>query len=312
MPVGCCEGRAKWVFVNLSSSECPDTAFQAVPAATSYSTLAGLITGFVFTGIILLIADRRQVENFFRLPTLIQFFAGFVSLGFSAYVFGLISGEAPQACRRAWTAVAAASGMLAVGVIAAVGGIVLLAIAYRPTGETDRIKTQLGMFRRLLRTSYILTAFICAALLVGRNIEATWVWFGKDLWKIAVPLAMGLLVLGFGAITVRAWRYDSSTSRHHDRAPLAGSGDPDCQHLLTGAMITVLYTLIAALLVGTALSLVNGDWGRAGPAWGLAATIAGTAAPLAAIWWFVRGVLGLVDAWPPPTTSPDPNKAPAD
>jgi hypothetical protein len=63
--------------------------------------------------------------------------------------------------------------MLAVGVVAAVGGVVLLVYAYLSGGVDDRIKAQLRLMRQMMRLAYMLIALVAAGLLVARNAEAT-------------------------------------------------------------------------------------------------------------------------------------------
>ncbi|MGI5501325.1 hypothetical protein ACQEU1_13960 [Lentzea sp. CA-135723] len=91
-----------------------------ITSAPTNSQLAGVLAGFVFTGILILFG-RPGPKN---TQTLSLFAATFVILGFDSYLFSLISGgDSDPVCSRVWTESMAASGMLAAGATALIGGI---------------------------------------------------------------------------------------------------------------------------------------------------------------------------------------------
>src|SRR5690349_20165535 len=119
----------------------------------------------MLTGLIVLLVERLRQFNSALVPALMLFFAGFVGLGLNSYIFALVSGESSEACRRVWTAASVSSGLLAAGVVAAVGGVVLLIHAYLTSiagAAADSEKTiateQFELLRKLLRGSFLLIA----------------------------------------------------------------------------------------------------------------------------------------------------------
>jgi hypothetical protein len=99
---------------------CPTHGWSVIASAPMDSQLAGVLAGFVFTGIVLLFG-RRGPKNIY---TLGLFCAAFVILGFDSYLFGELSGGALDPyCVRIWTEEMTAAGMLAVGAMAIITGI---------------------------------------------------------------------------------------------------------------------------------------------------------------------------------------------
>lgn len=265
-----------------------------VAAAGPLSQLAGVIAGFVFAGIIVLLSQPRphvasaeQQTGSARLRALIPFFATFVAMGLNAYVFGLLAGEeGTGSCRRVWTATAVASGMLAIGTVAAVSGIILLVRAYLARdhlSETDR--PPLGHLERMLVITIRLLAIVATGLLWQRIYEFLIVWYGESLhgmgwlWLPAVVVGLGAVALVPGVLRAadRALSYDRVLS-------FAG-------------VCTVFYSIAGTALVGLFLG-VSPDWQSAPPfvPWTVAAIVA--TVPFAAIVGYVyaiRGFLRLAD-----------------
>lgn len=107
-----------------------DFHWSIVASASTNSTLAGVLAGFLFTGIVMLFGrPSPEIEDS---QTISLFSAALLALGLDSYLFSLITGSRPEtgdgevvteACMRVWTQGMPASGMLAVGGTALVGGI---------------------------------------------------------------------------------------------------------------------------------------------------------------------------------------------
>jgi hypothetical protein len=104
----------------MVSGVCLSNGWSVVTSAPSNSQLAGVLAGFVFTGVIILYASPGPRAA----RTIALLCAAFVVLGFDSYLFSSISGnDADPLCGRVWSEAMAASGMLAVGGVALVGAI---------------------------------------------------------------------------------------------------------------------------------------------------------------------------------------------
>lgn len=279
-----------------SGPSCGSVAWNVVQASQSLSALAGLIGGFVLTGMIVLLVERpRHTERpkeyaETRIPALMLFFAGFISLGLNSYVFGLISGEDPDACRRIWTAAAVSSGMLATGVVAAVGGVVLLIHAYLKDRRADLsdkdsavIIDQFTWLDKLLRSGILLIALMVGLLLIARHTEALWVWVGEDLVLALPAVIIGSVVSLFVVVYILV---SNDRPRQPDSTAL-------CRRLFWGATITVLHAVIGTVLIGGFLTFANGDWEAAGDWWGWVIAIQ-SLVPATAVYLFGEGVAQLM------------------
>ncbi|MEV6524417.1 hypothetical protein AB0M43_20890 [Longispora sp. NPDC051575] len=317
--------------------DCPGTAWNVISAAGPMSQLAGLIAGFVFAGVIVLLSqprpaaesgpnptpgpsagsgpepaagsgpepaagpepgaeatsDAKEANGTARLPALVPFFATFVAMGLNAYVFGLLAGEEPaDSCRRVWTAAAVASGMLAIGTVAALCGIVLLIQAYLDRENLSRGDTrQLNYLERLLTVSIRLLAFVAPGLLLQRVYEFLRVWYGGDLhglhwlWIFAIGVVCCAIVLtALDRNLVRRVLDGPTRNRagHFDRA------------LMHAGVGTVLYSVTGTALVGFFLGVVPTDWDSTPPfvPWAVAALV--TVLPTATIGGYLYAIRGIV------------------
>jgi hypothetical protein len=110
-------------------------------SASTNSQFAGMLAGFVFTGIVILFAMRgsRYTQILSLLcPT-------FVVLGFDSYMFSHVTGSDDSLCTRVWTDGMFASGMLAIGA----GGVVasvcwLLATHAEDAGDGNKPEAPAG------------------------------------------------------------------------------------------------------------------------------------------------------------------------
>lgn len=246
--------------------ECKGTAWNVIDAAGPLSQLAGVIAGFVFAGVIVLLSQPRpsttgsQQTGSARLRALIPFFATFVAMGLNAYVFGLLAGEEiGDSCRRVWTAAAVASGMLAIGTVAAVCGIVLLVRAYlgrEQLSVADNART-LDYLERTLTVTIRLLAVVAPGLLIQRVYEFLRVWYDGSLhglgWMWIFVIAVGCA--GIVAVTVKP----RLVSRLVD-GPAGRQVDVFDRALFFAGVCTVLYSVAGTALVGFFLGVVPAEW----------------------------------------------------
>jgi hypothetical protein len=275
--------------------ECKGTVWNVIGAASTMSQLAGVIAGFVFACIIVLLTTQPQhrASASERLRALVPFVATFVAMGLNAYVFGLLSGEQPEdSCRRVWTATVVASGMLAIGTVAAVCGIVLLVRAYLAREHLeDSEAPHLSNLERLLRVTMRLLAIVAPGLLVQRIFEYLRVWYAGNPPGLTWLLVF-VIVAAYGSMVLLTVRPSPLTRLHHGLADDNGVDFYD-RILFFAGVCTVLYSLVGTGLVGFFLGVVPGDW-RAMPAfvpWTVAALAA--VVPMLAIGGYLCAVRGL-------------------
>jgi hypothetical protein len=222
----------------------------------------------------------------------------------NAYIFALVSGESASACRRVWTAASVSSGLLAAGVVAAVGGVVLLVHAYLTSiaspssaGDRDLASQQFELLRKLLRGSFLLIVVMVISLVLVRHLESLWVWQGRVVISSVPALITGAIVTAFTGLSIQLFRPGSST---HDRA-----ADPSTR-LYWGSVVAVAHAVVGTIVLGSFLSLTHGTWASAPSWWGWVVVIEAVV-PLVAIALFAMGVVRLLE---PSTFAAD--GAPAD
>lgn len=250
------------------TSPCPGSSWDTVAAAQAFAQLAGVIGGFVFAGIVVLLGQPRpptdqaaQQAASDRFRALLPFIAAFVTMGLNGYVFGLISGENAASCRRAWTATVIASGMLAIGTVATVCGLILLVRAYlarHNLGDSD--KPQLASLERVLRVTLRLTGVVAIGLLLQRVFEYLRVWYAGRPPDLTVPawlLIPGLLLIVLGTI-VWASRGRGRLRGLVDGPPGADVGFFD-RDLYRAGLLTVTYSVAGTALIGLFLGALL-DW----------------------------------------------------
>jgi hypothetical protein len=110
------------------------------------SQLAGVLAGFVFTGIVLLFGRRGSKNT----QTLGLFCGVFVALGFDSHLFGVVSAESPDPlCARVWAQEMVSAGLLGLSAMAIVTGLSWLLASHldeaagheNPSGlnDTDKV-----------------------------------------------------------------------------------------------------------------------------------------------------------------------------
>lgn len=128
---------------------CESNGWSIVTSAPSNSAFAGVLAGFLFTGLVFLFQvplsntyapggkDWKDVHA----PVMALFSVTFLDLGFDSYLFSRVAGFSSDAagknnhtmeslCNGVWMEAMAASGMLAVGAVALGIGLGYLLVAY--------------------------------------------------------------------------------------------------------------------------------------------------------------------------------------
>lgn len=109
---------------------CASHGWSIITSASTNSQFAGVLAGFVFTGIVMLFAMRGGRYT----QTLAVLSPTFIVLGFDSYLFSHVTGSGNDGqCARVWTDGMFASGMLGVGAAGVVSGICWLLAAHLDT-----------------------------------------------------------------------------------------------------------------------------------------------------------------------------------
>ncbi|WP_422752208.1 hypothetical protein [Micromonospora sp. WMMD708] len=271
---------------------CGIAAWDVVGAAPTMSALSGLISGFMFAGLIVLLVERQPRSLTARLPALTPFLSGFIALGLGSYLFSLISGEADASCRRVWAATAVASALLAIGSVAAVGGIVLLVHTYFDDRAEEGANLDVlpgSSPDRFLRFTLISVACTAELLLLVRVGEALWVWLSLDrsLTSAAAPLLIIFMILALFFYLAANMAFGPAASR-------PSPSSPHIQKLNGSSLSIMLFSTAGTTTVGAMLAIANGNWEKASGwvAWIFAVPSLGM--PSVAIWLLVKGVLGML------------------
>jgi hypothetical protein len=274
--------------------QCPDTDWNMTDVAPAYSQLAGVLAGFVFTGIILLLTQKSL--SVLRVRTLVLFVAAFFVLALNSYQWGLMAGDsiAVEACNRMWTEGQIASGLLGLGAMAIISGINWLLAAHLEMdqeaagddAEVDlrgRAVAQLELLCRLaLYSMATIVALLLAVtshdylkiVLIGRGME----WLQ---WTVlGYPLLILTVILG-----LQAWRRRSADGDEQD----AGAHGVALAIKL-GALGAVIYTAVSTVLFGSIIGITGTFWENI-PYWMVLTTLAVTLlAPAPSLVALVYGV----------------------
>src|SRR5918999_190540 len=247
---------------------CPESDWSILAVAPPYSQLAGVLAGFVFTGIVLLLTQRSL--NSLRVRTLTLFVAAFLVLSLDSYQWGLMAGDSvdTKACNRLLVEGEIASGLLAVGAMAIISGINWLLASHLKShpsateqnesepdlGERQRVIWQLEVLCRV--TLYSLATIVAIQLAVTASDYLRIVLNdGSQLaWMRWAVLSYPLfIVASIGFLEVRHRR---SGKRGADRI-LA---------MWLGALGAVIYAAAATILLGAIIGVSADFWVKT-PLW---------------------------------------------
>ncbi|GAA2638277.1 hypothetical protein SMC26_22850 [Actinomadura fulvescens] len=229
---------------------CPDTDWSALAVAPAYSQLAGVLAGFVFTGIVLLLTQRSL--GILRVRTLSLFFAAFFVLALDSYQWGLMAGDNVdvRACNRIWTEAEIASGLLGLGAVAIINGVGwLLAAHLQQEGsqqeesqtEHQQVVRQLEVLCRF--ALYSMAAIVALLLGVTGNDYLKIVFMGRSYqWTHWLALAYPVIILGVLVFLRRNRGADVSTA------------------LKLGALGSITYAAIATAFLGSIVGIPAEFW----------------------------------------------------
>ncbi len=194
------------------------------------SAVAGVLAGFVFTSIVLLLGRRGPKDT----QALGLFCAAFVVLGLDSHLFGTVSGGTPDPfCARVWSEEMIAAGMLAVGGMAIITGISWLLASHLDSTAEPSGPPVLSQPHRVISLDRLVRLM---AYGVGVTVMLLLAATTNDYFSIVypkqVPTPLGwtafafvctafVTVISSGIATLRT-RY--ATHKHVARADLANSG----------------------------------------------------------------------------------------
>jgi hypothetical protein len=123
----------------MDNDGCPSHGWSIITSASANSQLAGLLAGFLFSGIVILFALKGPKHT----KALGLFCATFFALGFASYLFNLVGGDtADPHCARVWSEGMAAIGMGGVGGAGLFSGICWLLSVHVDTVTTPQDGTE--------------------------------------------------------------------------------------------------------------------------------------------------------------------------
>jgi hypothetical protein len=198
----------------MGNDGCPSHGWSIIAAGSTNSQLAGLLAGFVFTGIVILFALKGPKHT----KALSLFCATFVVLAFDSYIFNLVNGDISDPyCTRVWSEGMAASGMLGVGAAGLISGICWLLSVHvdsvtTPSYSPDRQAPRLDLIGALMvhgtnvSVSLLLARTAFDYLGVTYEHRAGWVTALWQ-WVYAVPAVVG------GTTLILAWHRSRRRSR---------------------------------------------------------------------------------------------------
>ncbi|MFI9242842.1 hypothetical protein ACIGXF_09630 [Streptomyces sp. NPDC053086] len=251
--------------MSASDGTCAGTGWSAVESAPANSQLAGVLAGFVFAGIVMIITERRVSVT--RITALRVLISAFIALALDSYAFSLLNGDvAENACVRIWTESLIASGILAVGAVAVMAGISWLLNAYIENQSdeaavepaSDQLIAGLATLERVLRRIvYGVTLMTVLLLSTVANDYVNVVFAGrsKPWWGPSIsPLYVLLASLGMMGITW--WRQRKAEEQNPTDGP--------SQNALSTAFAAVTsYALGGTAAIGSLTSTPISFWNPA-------------------------------------------------
>ena len=213
-------------------------------AAPGYSAFAGILGGFVFAGLVVLMTESRisvEVsskgdESLTRARTLMHFLPALLSLLISSFLFSEVSGE--QVCARGYVEGLLAAGLLGMGALGVFSGIALMLEVFGEAQEDLR------------RTARIITyiaylTVVCLITVSGYDIAVNAYKNRPPGYLTGGLVSYGVLMLVLlGA--VRLWFVPSEKNR--DRAQLQA------------VYATSVYIVVTVVVYAVLTSYSPADW----------------------------------------------------
>lgn len=241
---------------------CPDADWSILSVAPPYSQLAGVLAGFVFTGLVVLLALPSR--DSLRIRTLTLFVSAFLVLSLDSYQWGLLAGDSVdvKACNRLLAGGEIASGLLGLGAVAIFSGVNWLLASHlqsppsesEPSAPTHDSREYLIVVRQLETVCrlalYSLGAIVVTLLAVTARDYVRVVLKDSNFpwveWAVlAYPVAILLIVI----------------SLEGNRRRSGGPGNNGrIRAIIIGALGSVLYGATATVFVGVIVGIPANFW----------------------------------------------------
>ncbi|MFG2380322.1 hypothetical protein [Streptomyces avermitilis] len=249
--------------MSATDVSCTGSGWSIVTSAPTNSQLAGLLAGFVFAAIILVLTQNGASP--LRINTLRLFVAGSIVLALDSYAFSLLTGDVAEGvCSRIWTESLMANGMLVVGAIAVISGLSWQLAAYIDeqahsgapgVSESEQVNAMRSLGRLVRRSVYSITAM---AIILFANVA--WDYTGvvftgrpKPWWASWVS-PLYVLLVGASACIV-AFRRQARVGSENERVSTLSRSA-----LSVGFTFAVSYAVFGTAVIGFTASTPTSFW----------------------------------------------------
>ncbi|PRX90755.1 hypothetical protein [Allonocardiopsis opalescens] len=171
-------------------ANCDSIDWSFIRAAEAQSALSGVVGGFLFAGIILLLTTKRSDGR--RVPALMLFCSAFFALEVCSYISSVVAGEG--ICFRAYAEGMVGSGLFCVGALGIFCGIAVLLEVYEGKAE------DLLRISRLIAYSVAVIALFMEGLaavgfmvIVYQNAVPPWFWVVFASYAVGTPATVVFL-----------------------------------------------------------------------------------------------------------------------
>lgn len=288
------------VSMAASSSGCFGDDWSDAGSAATYSQLAGVLAGFVFTALILVLGRNRTLSD---LHTLSLFLTAFIVLALASYLYGVLSGDnLAAACGRAATEDQIASGLLGLGATVLVSGLSWLLAGHATPNEGDpgvRPRSTIVQLVRLIRGSdedgaavielasrlvvygvglvAIALLAVTAASYVGLSFSGNapaWLQLCVQVIPVAAFLVVAIMKSLLPRILPKRGRRAVADRRLGKATAIY-------------TLLSITYAVLGTVLSGTLANIPVADWTPVPPAIAVIALVVSTAMPIPIILAFV-------------------------
>ncbi|WP_156664663.1 hypothetical protein [Mycobacterium sp. 852002-51057_SCH5723018] len=215
-----------------------------VNSASTYASLAGLLAGFQFAALSILLASGKAHDT----ETIGLFSAGFLTLGLDSYLFAQLSGLPKQMtgalCRLGWGQAVTAGGMLAVGSVALVCGLCWL-LALREAFSPQQRIYLMGLGGLMVGAMVFVAIFrLCIAIMSYLRVVLP-----------DAPAAVGPSIMTVGPL-LGAILGINTVKRVRRAGVVDGSKDESLARLSRGTSFVVGYAVVSTVFA-TALAAIE-------------------------------------------------------
>lgn len=241
LPAGFCFGSQTW---------------SATTAGSGQSVLSGVLAGFTFAGVVLVLSVRAPSGGFAAANAAKLLFSAFLGLAVAAYL--LADQAADTYCRRASAEEVVAGGILGTFAIIMIVSLTWLTIAY---GMQDH-----GVLRFLRHLDYVATAFVVLLLCTS-----SFSFLAADLAAAPSPSAVTSLYLAGGLCCTLGHPVSSRIlaaalarviPRRNPPGRNSGSRQPRFSAVDVCAWVALGYLTAAAISDAVVVSMTDNAWSR--------------------------------------------------